>query len=119
MRLKKIVTGVTASQALIDAAIAANADAIIVHHGYFWKNEAYPIVGMKKRRIAALLAHDINLFAYHLPLDVHPELGNNAQLAKLLDLEFEQGLEPGSAPSVAVRGRLRTPMLGQDFADKN
>lgn len=116
--IKKIVTGVTASQALIDAAIAANADAIIVHHGYFWKNEAYPIVGMKKRRIAALLAHDINLFAYHLPLDVHPELGNNAQLAKLLDLEFEQGLEPGSAPSVAVRGRLLTPMLGQDFADK-
>jgi dinuclear metal center YbgI/SA1388 family protein len=81
-----IVTGVTASQALIDHAIALDADAILVHHGYFWKNEAYNIVGMKKRRIAALLQHDINLFAYHLPLDVHPTLGNNAQLAKLLAL---------------------------------
>lgn len=75
-----LVTGVTASLALIERARAAGADAILVHHGYFWKNEDPRIVGLRRRRIAMLIAHDINLFAYHLPLDVHPELGNNAQL---------------------------------------
>ncbi|KPH63232.1 Nif3-like dinuclear metal center hexameric protein [Pseudoalteromonas porphyrae] len=116
-RIQKIVTGVTASQALIDAAIALGADTILVHHGYFWKGEAQPITGIKKRRIGALLDHDINLFAYHLPLDVHPEIGNNAQLAKLLDLEMTDGLEP-IANSVAVKGRLKTPMTGEQFAQK-
>lgn len=85
--IKKIVTGVTASQALIDAAITAQADAILVHHGYFWKGEAAEITGMKKRRLQSLLQHDINLLAYHLPLDVHPTLGNNAQLGKLMKLQ--------------------------------
>ncbi|MEH6395776.1 Nif3-like dinuclear metal center hexameric protein [Pseudoalteromonas sp.] len=116
-QIKKIVTGVTASQALIDAAIAHNADTILVHHGYFWKGEAQPITGIKKRRIAALLNHDINLFAYHLPLDVHPVIGNNAQLAQLLDLEMTDGLEP-VANSVAVKGRLKTPLSGEQFAQK-
>ncbi|NMM40272.1 Nif3-like dinuclear metal center hexameric protein [Pseudoalteromonas arctica] len=116
-QIKKIVTGVTASQALIDAAIAHSADTILVHHGYFWKGEAQPITGMKKRRIAALLNHDINLFAYHLPLDVHPTIGNNAQLAQLLDLEMMSGLEPNTR-SVAVTGRLKTPMSGKHFAQK-
>lgn len=112
-----IVTGVTASQALIDAAIEINADAILVHHGYFWKGESQPITGMKKRRVAALLANNINLFAYHLPLDIHPEIGNNAQLAKLLDIEIEAGLEQVSN-SVAMKGRLKTPLTGQEFAAK-
>ena len=115
--IKKIVTGVTASQALIDAAIEQQADAILVHHGFFWKGESHPITGMKKRRIGALLAHDINLFGYHLPLDIHPAVGNNAQLAKLLDIEIETGLEPTSN-SVAMKGRLKTPLSGEDFADK-
>ena len=115
--IKKIVTGVTASQALIEAAIEQQADAILVHHGFFWKGESQPITGMKKRRIGALLAHDINLFGYHLPLDIHPAVGNNAQLAKLLDIEIETGLEPTSN-SVAMKGRLKTPLSGEDFADK-
>ncbi|MEL0639007.1 Nif3-like dinuclear metal center hexameric protein [Pseudoalteromonas aliena] len=115
--IKKIVTGVTASQALIDAAIEQQADAILVHHGFFWKGESQPITGMKKRRIGALLAHDINLFGYHLPLDIHPAVGNNAQLAKLLDIEIETGLEPTSN-SVAMKGRLKTPLSGENFADK-
>jgi dinuclear metal center YbgI/SA1388 family protein len=72
---------------------------------------------MKKRRIGALLANDINLFGYHLPLDIHPAVGNNAQLAKLLDIEIETGLEPTSN-SVAMKGRLKTPLSGEDFADK-
>ncbi|MDH5516667.1 MAG: Nif3-like dinuclear metal center hexameric protein [Gammaproteobacteria bacterium] len=85
--IKHIVAGVTASQALIDRAIAVNADAVLVHHGYFWKGESPAITGMKQKRIKALLTADINLLAYHLPLDCHPELGNNAQLAKQLGIE--------------------------------
>ncbi|MEL0647606.1 Nif3-like dinuclear metal center hexameric protein [Pseudoalteromonas agarivorans] len=115
--IKTIVTGVTASQALIDAAIEKNADAILVHHGFFWKGESQPITGMKKRRISALLKNDINLFGYHLPLDIHPTIGNNAQLANLLDIEIETGLEP-TANSVAMKGRLKTPLTGSEFAKK-
>ncbi len=79
--IRHIVCGVTASRALIEAAIAREADAILVHHGWFWKGEDGRITGFRKQRMQALLAHDINLFAYHLPLDAHPEVGNNAQLA--------------------------------------
>jgi dinuclear metal center YbgI/SA1388 family protein len=81
-----IVTGVTASAALIDAAVAAGADALIVHHGYFWRGEDARITGMRRARIGRLIAHDLNLFAYHLPLDVHPEVGNNVALARQLGL---------------------------------
>lgn len=80
----RLVCGVTASQALLDAAVAENADGIVVHHGYFWKGEDVRITGMRKSRLATLLRADINLFAYHLPLDAHPEFGNNAQLAARL-----------------------------------
>jgi dinuclear metal center YbgI/SA1388 family protein len=82
----KIVSGVTASRALIEAAIAARADAIFVHHGLFWRGQDGRVTGWMKQRLALLLAHDINLFAYHLPLDAHPELGNNAQLGVQLGL---------------------------------
>ena len=80
-RIHRIVCGVTASQALIGAAIERQADALLVHHGWFWKAEDGRLTGFRKRRMARLLAHDINLFAYHLPLDAHATLGNNAQLA--------------------------------------
>ncbi len=82
--VRRIVCGVTASQALIEAAVDCGADALLVHHGWFWKSEDGRVTGIRRRRLATLLAHDISLFAYHLPLDAHPELGNNAQLAKLL-----------------------------------
>ncbi len=82
--VRRIVAGVTASQALLEAAIARSADAILVHHGWFWKGEDGRITGLRRRRIGTLLTHDINLFAYHLPLDAHPGLGNNAQLAQRL-----------------------------------
>lgn len=78
-----IVAGVTASQALLDAAVAAGADAVLVHHGYFWRGEDGRVTGIRRRRLATLLGADINLLAYHLPLDAHPEFGNNAQLARL------------------------------------
>ena len=82
----RIATGVTASQAVIEAASEWGADAIIVHHGYFWRGEDPCITGIKKQRIAQLLQRNISLLAYHLPLDAHPELGNNAQIAKLLGI---------------------------------
>lgn len=85
--IKTIVTGVTASQELINQAIELNADAILVHHGYFWKNESPVITGMKQKRIKSLLDNNINLIAYHLPLDAHAAIGNNAQLAKLWGLQ--------------------------------
>lgn len=84
--VRKIVSGVTASQALIELAIAAGADTLFVHHGLFWRGQDGCVTGWMKRRLALLLAHDINLFAYHLPLDAHPELGNNAQLGRQLGL---------------------------------
>lgn len=88
--ISKIVAGVTASRALIEAAINAEADAIVVHHGYFWKGEDARVRGMKKQRLALLLEHGISLFAYHLPLDAHPEFGNNRQLADKLNFTVDQ-----------------------------
>ncbi|MEN9780844.1 MAG: hypothetical protein RL014_1992 [Pseudomonadota bacterium] len=84
--VRRIVSGVTASRALIEAAVADGADAIFVHHGLFWRGQDGRVTGWMKQRLALLLAHDINLYAYHLPLDAHPELGNNAQLARVLGL---------------------------------
>ena len=84
--VRRIVSGVTASRALIEAAIAAQADAIFVHHGLFWRGQDGRVTGWMKQRLQLLLAHDINLFAYHLPLDAHAELGNNAQLGRVLGL---------------------------------
>ncbi len=116
--ITKIVTGVTASQALINRAIDEKADAIIVHHGYFWKNESYVIRGMKHKRIKSLLDNDINLFAYHLPLDIHPILGNNAQLAKRLNIEVTGPLELGNDLSVAIQGKLPEILSGTVLAQK-
>ena len=85
--VRRIISGVTASRALIEAAIAAQADAIFVHHGLFWRGHDGRVTGWMKQRLALLLAHDINLYAYHLPLDAHTELGNNAQLGRVLGLQ--------------------------------
>lgn len=87
--IRHIVSGVTANRALIEAAIADRADAIFVHHGLFWKGMDGRITGWMKERIRLLLAHDISLFAYHLPLDAHPELGNNAQLGAKLGMQCD------------------------------
>lgn len=119
--VRKIVSGVTASRALIEAAIAARADAIFVHHGLFWRGQDGRITGWMKQRLALLLAHDINLFAYHLPLDAHPELGNNAQLGVQLGLvaqrrfgEQELGFlgMRADASSFASAGHLKVHIQG-------
>lgn len=112
----KIVTGVTASLALIDKAIALNADAILVHHGYFWKGEKQNIVGMKKARLTKLLANDISLIAYHLPLDVHPVLGNNAQVAKRLNIQNVQALSPSKPDGIVMAGSLQKPMSHHELS---
>ena len=90
-RIHKIVSGVTASLALIDAAVAAQADAIFVHHGLFWRGQDGRVTGWMKQRLGLLLARDINLYAYHLPLDAHADLGNNAQLGLTLGLKAFDG----------------------------
>ncbi len=87
--VRRIVAGVTASQALLDAAVAVQADAVLVHHGYFWRGEDGRITGMRKRRLATLIENDISLLAYHLPLDAHPMLGNNAQWAAVLGWQVQ------------------------------
>ena len=103
--LSKIITGVTASQALIDRAIAEKADAILVHHGYFWTGEAAPLTGIKGKRIASLIRNHISLIAYHLPLDAHPVVGNNAQLAKVLGFDVLAGLDDSENP-IGLVGEL-------------
>ncbi|WP_150302798.1 Nif3-like dinuclear metal center hexameric protein [Pseudomonas saliphila] len=116
-RVQRLVTGVTASQALIDAAIARGADMLLVHHGYFWKGESAPLTGIKKNRIKALLDHDISLLAYHLPLDVHAEVGNNVQLARLLGWRIRGGLEPENPRSVGLHGELEKPQSACEMTE--
>ncbi|MFA5676953.1 MAG: Nif3-like dinuclear metal center hexameric protein [Pseudomonas sp.] len=112
----RIVTGVTASQALIEAAADAGADLLLVHHGYFWRGEAPTITGLKQRRIRALLEHDINLVAYHLPLDAHAKYGNNVQLAELLGWHISGGLEPNNPRSIGLQGALQEETSGLELA---
>ena len=111
--IRRIVSGVTASFDLIQAALAQDADAILVHHGYFWKGDDPCLTGTRRARIALLIAHELNLYAYHLPLDAHAEFGNNAQLGKRLGL-----LETGrfADQEIGVRGVLEAPLRLDAFA---
>jgi dinuclear metal center YbgI/SA1388 family protein len=104
--ISKLVTGVTACQELITAAVEAGADALLVHHGYFWRGEDQSISGIKKTRIEALLKHDLSLFAYHLPLDVHREFGNNVQLAKVLGIEIDGELGKQNNHPIGLVGTI-------------
>ena len=115
--INHLVTGVTASQALIEAAIERGADAILVHHGYFWRSEDPCIVGIKAKRIRSLIAHDVSLLAYHLPLDLHVELGNNAMLARLMGIADGQPLDPLDTNTPVFVGHLTTPMTLPQLAD--
>ncbi len=116
-KIKKIVSGVTASQSLIDAAIKEGADVLLVHHGYFWKGEDARIIGLKYKRVRSLIESGINLLAYHLPLDAHPLYGNNAKLAEILNLNIA-GSFPSGSDAVGMYGTLKTPMSAADFSQK-
>lgn len=113
--VSKIIGGVTATQALIDMAIEKKADAILVHHGYFWKGEDPTVRGIKRNRLKSLLTHDISLLAYHLPLDIHPVVGNNIQLANLLGLSLIGPLDPTSKNSIGIVAELDEPTSANEF----
>ncbi len=112
----RLATGVTACQRFLDEAIEWGADALLVHHGYFWRGEAPQVVGMKRRRLATLLNGDVSLLAYHLPLDAHAELGNNACLGRLMGIELEnqEPLEPGPS-GIGLIGNLPQSMPANEF----
>lgn len=112
----RMISGVTACQALIDKAIEMEADLILVHHGYFWRGEDAVVTGIKKNRIQSLLKHNISLLAYHLPLDVHVELGNNAQLGKLLGFSVNGDLGKQNNNSIGLKGALQEPASGKELA---
>ena len=114
--VKRLVTGVTASLELIEAAAAWQADALLVHHGYFWKGEPAPLTGMKGRRIRALYAQGISLIAYHLPLDAHPELGNNRQLGRRLEITNAAALD--GEQGLIWHGELESPLSAAGFAQR-
>lgn len=113
--VKKILCAVTASQSAIEAAIAQQADLLLVHHGYFWKGEAYPITGMRGKRIKTLIQHDISLVGYHLPLDAHPTLGNNAAIADLLELQNIEALDPSERHPIGNIGYLKQALSPEAF----
>ena len=113
--IHSVVTGVTASQALIDIACEKKADAILVHHGYFWRNEDAQITGIKRKRIATLLDHNISLLAYHLPLDAHPEVGNNVQLGQLLGIHIDGELRINPNSVCGTYGHLKTSLPAAQF----
>ena len=115
-QVKRVMTGVTACQALLDEAVAWQADMVLVHHGYFWKNEPVAITGMKQKRIKTLLDNDISLLAYHLPLDAHAEMGNNAELARRLGWKVEGCIDGELGEGLLWSGRLAQPLSVQDLA---
>lgn len=121
-RIGRVLSGVTACQALLDEAVAWNADLVLVHHGYFWKNEPVTITGMKRRRLATLLGNDLSLLAYHLPLDAHAELGNNARLAAELDFRTEGCADGELGEGLVWLGAPSEPMdsagLGRHLAQR-
>lgn len=112
--IRKIVSGVTASMALLEAAQSAGADVVLVHHGYFWRNEDACVTGIKRARLKFLLQHEINLLVYHLPLDAHLEFGNNVQLGRVLGLRLEGW---AGEQSIVAHGSLENPLPLKSFGD--
>ena len=111
--IQRVVCGVTASRALIEHAVAVKADAIIVHHGWFWRGEDSRVIGIRRQRLGLLLAHDINLFGYHLPLDAHPVVGNNVQLARVLGWQMDEACR---AQPLVLLGHLLHPVPAGEVA---
>ena len=113
--IRHLVTGVTACQALIDRAIEEKANAILVHHGYFWKGEDPCITGIKHKRIQSLLKNNISLFAYHLPLDAHTTFGNNIQLANVCDFEVTEITDFSPNLPLGFVGKLKHTLNGKQL----
>lgn len=115
-QIQRICTAVTASDEVISRAVAWQADALLVHHGYFWRGEEPVITGIKRQRISKLLNNNLSLFAYHLPLDCHLEVGNNACISKLLQAESVQMHTAGTTENLLWSGQLTQPMTGQELS---
>lgn len=112
-----IVSGVTACQALLDKAVEVNADAIIVHHGYFWRGESPVVAGIAYNRISTLIKNNINLFTYHLPLDLHPKYGNNVMLGKVLDIKIVDRKPLIGYEDLTTIGEFKQPVSGNELAE--
>ncbi|MEZ5502654.1 MAG: Nif3-like dinuclear metal center hexameric protein [Halioglobus sp.] len=119
-RVARLASGVTACQRLLDEAVAWGADALLVHHGYFWRGEAPQVTGMKRRRLATLLASDLSLLAYHLPLDAHPQFGNNACLGQLMGipLQAQEPLQPDAVNGLGNIASLPEAVSAADFVER-
>ena len=117
-RIERLMAGVTANRALLEAAVEWGADALLVHHGWFWKNEPAVLTGMKLRRVRTALDGGFNLIAYHLPLDVHRRYGNNAELGRLLGIETTGQRDAGGVPGLLWHGRLESPLAAGDLAGR-
>ena len=117
-QIRRICTAVTASLDAINQAIALQADALLVHHGYFWRGETPVIKGTKRERIAKLINHNLSLFAYHLPLDCHTEFGNNACLAKLFNVEAINKHKVGKTADLLWSGRFAQPVSVENFINQ-
>ncbi len=116
--IKKIVTGVTASLALLEAAQAADADCVLVHHGYFWKGDSPCLVGPMYERIRTLIQNNISLIAYHLPLDLHPEVGNNYCFGELLDIAHTSTFAIGGVAGLGWIGELSSPVSAEQLNER-
>lgn len=114
--VRRVCTAVTASLEIIELAIALQADVLLVHHGFFWRGESSIISGMKRKRLSRLLAHDINLIAYHLPLDVHPLIGNNACIGKLLQADQIVQHAHEKIDGLIWSGHLQAPQSAETFS---
>ncbi|MBF0426937.1 MAG: Nif3-like dinuclear metal center hexameric protein [Magnetococcales bacterium] len=117
-QVQRVVTGVSACQAIFEAAVAAEADLVLVHHGMFWDQDPRVVEGSLKARLALLLRHDLTLMAYHLPLDCHPELGNNAQILQRLGLERGEPFGHYHGTALSCIGTCRAPLSLAVFQDR-
>ncbi len=116
--ITRVCTAVTASEDIILAAIHQQADALLVHHGFFWSGEPAIICGVKRRRLQPLLQHELNLFAYHLPLDCHPVIGNNACIGRLLQVNDVKSHVAGKTPGLLWSGCLAETLTPQAFLQR-
>lgn len=117
-QVERIVSGVTACQALLDEAVAAEADLVLVHHGYFWKGEDPRLVGMKGRRLRTLLRNDISLLAYHLPLDRHPQVGNNAELMRVLEVGSPEPFGALGGVAIGMGGSMAQSLAPDELVER-
>ncbi len=114
--IKHLVTGVSASLEFLEKAVDVGADALLVHHGYFWSKQPRVITGWMYERLSLIMKHDLSLLAYHLPLDYHRELGNNVQLAKQMGWHIERTMPSLSGVDIGMIGELEAPLSQEDFA---